>query len=1400
MSKDAQTRFHEEWLGLAQPYEGLVFSVPVLADAQITPRVEASLTARYQSALVKSEEEASGAEALGHYGDLRAFFESFLGYPSAALPVRAELPESLHFYAQEGQQNLRPSFALLRQLPETAEDDLFGSFGRTDGDDKESADSKDESPYLALVWDLRDDAGQDALGLDLDAPEDRTGPWRYPPTAKFERLLRATGIPVGFLSNGHDVRLVYAPAGESTSHLTFRGEAMQRSEGRPVLAAFELLLSASRTYGAAASFTFAGLLRESRGRQADVTKKLAEQVFEAVELLLRGFESAGQRDAASGRYDWLRAALEEPNDHAYQGVLSVVLRLVFLLYAEDQSLLPVQHPIYARHLSVKGLYDELVDDTGQHPESMQSRFGAYGRLLALFRAVFLGAQHGELRLPPRRGRLFDPNSYPFLEGGLPGSTAAIVLPEDRAAARPPSVDDGTVYEVLHRLVFFEGQRLSYASLDVEQLGSVYESLMGYHVLRLTSSAVRLGKNGLWLELTELRAWKPLDRKKLLKEQAGLSTAQITKLEALLKEHAADDAALLNALNDFSPGGKKERQRHVATPGRLVLQPGEERRRSGSHYTPRSLTQGIVARTLEPLLQCMGSEPTEEQLLALKICDPAMGSGAFLVEVVRQLAAELVALWTRTGKLQEITAHSPDPELVARRLVAQRCVYGVDKNPAAVELAKLSLWLVTLSADLPFTFVDHALRHGDSLVGLSLDQIASFHWQVAPQQDYLLGKLKESLEEALGYRAELLTLAADESSRSQEERRRLLDHAEHATNRIRTVADLCVGAFFSEAKGKAREAERVRRMDLATAWLKGDTSVEAQVRGLAAEGREKLAPFHWMLEFPEVFYLERPDPLDGMKVNGAAMMDGFVGNPPFMGKNGISEQGGENYLPWLQTLHEGAHGNADYSAHFFRRAANLLGAHGTMGLIATNTIGQGDTRATGLQYLAQRGLKIYAARVDMPWPGEAAVTVSVAHLAAGRATEELTLELNDAPVQAINSRLRSTPERADPTKLQNNAGCSYVGSYVLGMGFTLTPEERDALVQKNPKNAERIFPYLGGEEVNSSPTQHFDRYVISFGQMDLPEAEQWPDLLAIVREKVKPERDKNNRANYRDKWWQYGEDRPGLRAAIAPLERCLVTACVSKHLMFSFQPTNRIFSHRLFVFPLTHHTQFALLQSRLHAAWTWLLSSTLETRLNYSASDCFETFPFPEADPRALLPELEALGEKLYAARAQYMVDTNQGLTKTYNALKDPACEDPRILELRALHEELDRAVLRAYPCLVGVDQQAESRLPETGSPAELTLSSAPSPEPEVVGWSDIVVPPFCIATDEDRAALQAFEDEVIDRLFLLNELRAKEEAAQATKSGTPASKKSATKKAPTKGPRGKKKGEPDGDAGQGSLF
>jgi type II restriction/modification system DNA methylase subunit YeeA len=125
----------------------------------------------------------------------------------------------------------------------------------------------------------------------------------------------------------------------------------------------------------------------------------------------------------------------------------------------------------------------------------------------------------------------------------------------------------------------------------------------------------------------------------------------------------------------------------------------------------------VRNALEPAFERLGLNATPEQILDLKVCDPAMGSGAFLVEACRALASRLVEAWSRYPEKKPAIPPDEDEELHARRLVAQRCLYGVDKNPLATDLAKLSLWLATLARDHEFTFLDHALKSGDSLVGI-----------------------------------------------------------------------------------------------------------------------------------------------------------------------------------------------------------------------------------------------------------------------------------------------------------------------------------------------------------------------------------------------------------------------------------------------------------------------------------------------------------------------------------------------------------------------------------------------------------------------------------------------------------------------------------------------------------
>ena len=1310
---DVSTRFHEHWLGLVQPIDGLVVSVPALNAAECMERQPPETQQRL---IELCPEDAEGRPTIS---DLWAFLGDLLQLEPTSFHLEPDLPEDVQLYVPEGGQTIRPTAALLAP---TDEDEAQTDDPTPAAMDDSTPASRAASKYQMLLWALPN-------GLSFDKPETQTGPWEYPPAAKFDRLLRECRVPIGLLVNGHALRLFYAPHGESSGSMTFRIADMTQVGGRPILDAFVMLLSDFRWFGAEPQRRLPAILRDSRSRQADVTNALADQLFEALTILLQGFEAAAERDGD----ELLRDALTREADHLYNGLLTLLLRLVFVLYAEDRGLMPTEQPLYGEHLSALALFESLQSDHGTHRDTMGRRFGAYPRLVALFRAVYFGIHHGDLTMPPRAGVLFDPGQYPFLEGWSAG--APPVSPDARATVRVPSVSDEAIYRVLEKLLVLGGQRLSYRALEVEQIGSVYEALMGYHVQRVSSPSVCLRPNKVWVGTHELLACKPAARERWLTD-VGLPKANAKRLAKAL-EPAKTEPAILEVLETFGVS-----KIPTARAGQLVIQPGEERRRTSSHYTPRSLSEPIVRRTLEPLITAMDSrgEPPSEKLLRLKICDPAMGSGAFLVAACRFLADQVVAAWTREKVLPEIVEGHEDPVMHARRLVAQRCLYGVDKNPFAVNLAKLALWLETLAKNEPFTFLDHALKHGDSLVGLSLPQIERFDWtpdtppekktptkkskKSKPQGHQLElfeGAIHRALLQAYNARKKLLDLAEapGDPATLGAEKAHLHQEAEHALDRARLIADTLIGAFFAHAKDKDRQKEATHRRDVITSWLLQGSSAPPppEVRTWVAQIRATQHPFHWPLEFPEVFWDERPDPLEDDKINRAAWIDAVVGNPPFMGQSQIPTQLGAQYRSWLMVLHPECGGKTDLVVQFVRRADWLIALHGTLGLITSNTIAQGDSREGGLAHLLAMGAVIYGARSSTPWPGAATVAISMIFVAKGTAAPKPPYLLDGTPVPTINSRLLGKPERAAPTALSENTRLSFLGCKIGGQGFVLSPAERAQLIEAEDRNSARIFKYMGGEDLNSHPRQDSSRSVIDFGQLSEQEAAQWRTLFDIVKTRVRPYRETVKRDSWRKYWWQFAEVYPSMRRAIQPLGRCLVTARVSKHLCMSFQPTDRIFSEQCNVFALDRDAHFAVLQSRIHEHWVRLLSSSMRNDLRYTASDCFETFPFPRG-----LDSLEDIGERLYTTRAAYMLDTDQGLTKTYNALKDPTCDDPRILDLRALHLEMDRAVLSAY------------------------------------GWSDIEVPPYPDATTlEEEAVDQAFEDEVLDRLFTLNAERATEE-------------------------------------------
>ena len=450
----------------------------------------------------------------------------------------------------------------------------------------------------------------------------------------------------------------------------------------------------------------------------------------------------------------------------------------------------------------------------------------------------------------------------------------------------------------------------------------------------------------------------------------------------------------------------ERVSRGCSPGRALLQPTDERRRTGSHYTPRTLTEPIVRHALEPAFERLEAYAKPEEVLALKVCDPEMGSGAFLVEACRQLAARLTKAWTRWPETRPRIPDDEDEELHAKRLVAQRCLYGVDKNPRAVELAKLSLWLATLAREHEFTFLDHALKCGDSLVGLDATQIAAMHWDTSKPGLSLFRKcVADRVAEVTKARAEIQS-APDDTMRAVLEQKHKF--VESRVEHVRVLGDAVLSAFFAKGKTKAREKRRAT----VESWMAGLGSAKwDELRTAAASlraGEHPLRPFHWTVEFPEVFTRENPG------------FDAIVGNPPFLGGTLISGQFSRNYLAFLKSFYPGYGDRADLVSIFFRRSHSLIRDGGAFGLIATNTIAQGDTRKSGLCWLLHNNSQIIRAVRRLPWPGDAAVVVSVIHI--GKATAWSPV-LDGKDVSRISAYLVEGTLDDDPLRLSSLRGGS-----------------------------------------------------------------------------------------------------------------------------------------------------------------------------------------------------------------------------------------------------------------------------------------------------------------------------------------------------------------------------------------
>lgn len=727
MAKSTKSTYHADWLNLTDR-SGLVLSEPVLLEhfSDGFKQPNNWLTKQIKHAYEKF--------------DLSDYANASLGFTDAILELLKHtfiksnaIPSELIVYLPEYAQDLRPQRVL-------------------------HVNERFIPIYIS------------EKNQNLRTNENLEGKWRASPIAKCERLIKETKSTFGIVTNGSTWRLIYLSSEGSINYIEFDFESMMQ-EGR-LLSAFVAILSSDILS------KLKELAEESHKKQIEITDKLGFQVRESVIKFIKILDRANKESKSELLYG-------VPNDTIYQMSVSTIIKLVFVLYAEQKSMLPHGELLYDKAYGLHTLMSLLNEQKAS--EELAHRSDAYQQIVALFNIIYHGSNHPDMLSPRYGGEIFDPQKFPLLL-------------DERFEPK-----NEEIYEILWLLTHAEGkigketitQSFSYHSLNVEHIGYIYEGLLDYEVTYNENS----------LEVVE----------------------------------------------------------------------SQDRHSAGAHYTPELITATIAEKTLAPLVE----SKTAQEISQLKVCDIAMGSGAFLVQVIRYLSENLVKkVQLECDKAQSLSLKINNEEfsikedyaqqmIRAKRLITRHCIYGVDINPLAVEISKISIWLETLDRSLPFTFLDHALVSGNSLFGLSQGDFFK-------TKSLLVHSDLHGLNEALKKRKEIKKL--DDLDASTERRKKELLEASNAL--------------------------------LEKNIENSNYEFSAYIEEIGSQ------PFHWVLAFPEVF------------VDGG--FDAIVGNPPYVRQELIKE-----YKRYFGNYFECATGTADLFIYFFERGFKLLKENGRFGFITSN---------------------------------------------------------------------------------------------------------------------------------------------------------------------------------------------------------------------------------------------------------------------------------------------------------------------------------------------------------------------------------------------------------------------------------------------------------------------------------
>ncbi len=1099
----------------------------------------------------------------------------------------------------------------------------------------------------------------------LDKRRDSGGPRLSPHALVQEYLNKTENHLYAIVTNGRHLRLLRdATRLVRMAYIEFDLEKMIEEELFADFALLFRLLHASRMpkqSGEGEDSIIEQYHQESLEAGGRIREKLSDAVEYAIRQLGNGFL---QHPANEELRRQASGGTISPDDF-YLYSLRLVYRMLFLLVIEDRGL----------------VYPDKLDDEAKKRRAAYLDFYSINRLRRMAeRKIFVeGSKHDLWENLKVAFRIFEQQQYGSKLNILPLG-AGIFHPEALGSFTQCKLSNEHLLEVMQRICYFHDPerklmvKVNYGDLDVEEFGSVYEGLLEF--------------------------------KPVFDEVEGRP--------------------------------------------RFSFRAGTGRSSSGSHYTPEELVRPLIRHSLDYIISDCLTKPherlkmapgelplrkmQEQALLAITVCDISCGSGHILLSAARRIAIEVARV--RTGEDQ------PSPEAMrhAIRDTIRNCIYGVDINPLAVELCKVALWLEAHNPGEPLNFLDHRIKCGDSIVGLAHrheleNGIADEAFKTLPGDDNEVAAAfrKQNKSERIHKGQQKIDFAPEIKNELDEvvKKFKLFENLPERTpqeiaakarahrdyeksvqrTRLKQMADAQVAQFFIP---KTPETKHLLITDydyrnLLRQVNKGIGSIQERRISYASEviSAQKRF-FHWFIEFPEVF-----------------SQGGFncvLGNPPFLGGLRISTNYGASFLHFITTYFQQSGGTSDLVSYFFRRAFILIKPKCFISLIGTNTISQGDTRKTSLDFIVELGDIIFA-NPSIRWPGVANLDITLISIVKTKFFKLKKIFRNKF-VDNISSQLDDSTE-GFPYSLSCNQDKAFIGSFFLGEGFLLNIEEKKQIESDHISN-EVIYPLINGNDINEHPSQETCRYIINFKALGEDDIKIYKNAYERVFKQVKPIRDQlqeTSSTNVRRKkyWWQYAASANSLYDKNMDKTSVFVTSQTSKYLNFTMVPNNYVFAQSLCVFSFSNYFEIIFLQSTFHAEWVNKFGATLGKTLRYTPTDCFHNFPILYNLSTELQEKLNSIGFSYENSRRQLMLSMQLGLTKTYNAFHAPEVQpgittaalqgkDKKAIEkqygkevwnlwnhlqktpgtctieeaiagiqkLRELHVEMDNAVLEAY--------------------------------------------------------------------------------------------------------------------------